>query len=317
MATDLSPSPEPAATNAPAKPRLAPHGAAPKTWPARLRDSLAWARTWRIEHWWAVTLALVLLVVAVACLAGRVHLYSGDIGEGSNRLYLYSTLAEALATILALLVTATLVATQLAAQTFTPRVVRYRIRDPWLWGAVAVFGLGILASFAGLARSGLLYLHTVWQQRLMDLAVLLAFLALLYTVPFTLAVLRSLESRSFIAWLLKKGEYHGLEDFMRKAVNEGLVRQLGLAMDELADHAASELVRTNGDLEVARKFAGLGTRLGRYAATHKDPEGVMVAMDYLTGMTRYCTDKIYRPAADVFNESVKELVTAAEEAFGQ
>jgi len=104
---------------------------------------------------------------------------------------------------------------------------------------------------------------------------------------------------------------------MRKAINEGLVRQLGLAMVNLAGHAASEVVRTNGNLEVARKFAVLGTRLGRYAASHKDPEGIMVAMDYLTTMTRYCTERIFRSAADVFNESVRELETAAEEAFGQ
>jgi hypothetical protein len=145
---------------------------------------------------------------------------------------------------------------------------------------------------------------------------LLASEALLYTVPFALAVLRSLESRSFIAWLLKKGEYEGLEDFMRKAINEGLVRQLGLAMGDLTGHASSEVARTNGSLEIARKFAVFGTRVGRYAATHKDPEGVMVAMDYLTAITRYCTEKIFRAAADVFNESVRELETAAEEALG-
>jgi hypothetical protein len=322
VAADLGPSPEPAATNAPAQasavsPALS-RTANLREWLVRTgRRLLDWTRALRVEHWWVAALAVVFVVSALVCLAGRLHFYLGDIGDGSNRLYLYSTLAEALATILALLVTATLVATQLAAQSFTPRVVRYRIRDPWLWGAVAVYGLGILASFAGLARSGLLYLHTVWQQRLADLAVLLACAALLYTVPFAVAVLRSLESDSFIAWLMKKGEYEGLEDFMRKATNEGLVRQLELAMRKLPSHAASELFKTRGDLEVARKFASLGTRLGRYAATHKDPEGITVAMDYLTAMTQFCTEGIYRAAADVFNESVRELETAAEEAFGQ
>lgn len=259
---------------------------------------------------------LALAVLGPACLVGRVHFYLGDIGEGANRLYLYSTIAEVLATILALLVTATLVATQLAAQNFTPRVVSYRIRDPWLWGAVAVFGLGILASFAGLARSGLLYLHTVWQQRFADLAVLLACAALVYTVPFTLAVLRSLESRSFVTYLLKKGDYDGLEDFMRKAINEGLVRQLEMAVSELAKNSMAKLRQGAGDVGGAQKFAALGARLGRYAATKKDPEAITVAMDYLTQMTMYCTERIYRSAADVFNEAVIELERTAEEVFG-
>lgn len=315
MATDPNRLHQPTVTNPPAKPRASASAARPD-WRARLRRWVAWPQGWEPEEWCGAALAPVFVVLAVACLAGRVHLYLGDIGDGANRLYLYSTIAEVLATILALLVTATLVATQLAAQTFTPRVVGYRMRDPWLWLSVAVFGLGILAALAGLASSGRPCLHAAWQQRLADFAVLLAGVALVYMVPFTLAVLRSLEPRSFIAWLLKKREYEGLEDFMRKAINEGLVHQLRLAAESLRDHAEQDLGDRNGDPDRARVFAALGTSLARYAAAKKDQESIIVAMQFLTAVCTSCTHRVYRAAADVFNEAVIQLQIIAEEAFG-
>jgi len=257
------------------------------------------------------------VVVAVACLDGRVHLYSGDVGDGANRLVLYSTIAEALAALLALLVTATLVATQLATQTFTPRVVRYRIRDPWLWGAIVVFSLGILSSLVGIARSGSLHFHTAWQQRQPDLVLMLALASLAYTGPFTLAMLRSMESQSFIAWLLKIREYQGVEDFMRNAINQGLSGELGIAILLLRLHAHAAIATAQGNPGSATTFAKFGVRLGRYAATKKDPESFGLALSYLTFMTTDCTHMMFRAAADVFNEAVVNLHTIAEETFGR
>jgi len=281
------------------------------------RPLLNRARELRVEHWLTTAIALAFLGLFVACLSGRVHLYSGDVGDGSNRFYLLSAIAQTLATILALLITATLVATQLAAQSFTPRVVSYRLRDPWLWGAVGIYLAGILASLAAIARARAARSHPIWDWWSLDLTLLLTAAGLLYLAPFTLAILRSLEPVTFIRHLLKNAEYGGLEDFMRRAVNEGLVRQLQMAILMLGRHATAELRQSAGAVDDARRFADLGVRLGKYAASEKDPEGIVVAMDYLTKMTIHCTDRIYRSAADVFNESVIELQRIAEEAFGQ
>jgi len=274
-------------------------------------------RDLRFEHWYTFAIVLVFLSLFVACLSGKVHLYLGDVGDGSNRFYLLSAIAQTLATILALLVTATLVATQLAAQTFTPRVVGYRRRDPWLWGAVGIYLAGIIASLAAIAIARAAKSHPIWNWWSVDLTLLLTGAGLLYLVPFTLAILRSLEPASFIRYLLENGQYDGLEDFMRRAVNEGLVRQLQTAVSMLGGHARSRLRQTVGGVSEARRFAEFGIGLGKYAAAKKDPEAIIVAMDYLTQMTVHCTNRVYRPSADVFNESVVELQGIAEEAFGQ
>jgi len=279
-----------------------------------LRDR---ARDLRVEHWFTIAIALVFLSLFVACLSGKVPLYLGDIADGSNRLYLLSAIAQTLATILALLVTATLVATQLAAQSFTPRVVGYRLSDPWLWGAVAIYLAGIFASLGAIAAARRALNHPIWNWWSIDLTLLLAGAGLLYLVPFTLAILRSLEPASFIRYLLVNRQYAGLEDFMRRAVNEGLVRQLQMAMSMLGQHARSRLQQTGGAVSEARRFVEFGIGLGKYAAAKRDPEAIIVAMDYLTQMTVHCTDRVYRAAADVFNESVVELQEIAEEAFGQ
>jgi hypothetical protein len=253
-------------------------------------------RDLRFEHWYTFAIVLVFLSLFVACLSGKVHLYLGDVGDGSNRFYLLSAIAQTLATILALLVTATLVATQLAAQTFTPRVVGYRRRDPWLWGAVGIYLAGIIASLAAIAIARAAKSHPIWNWWSVDLTLLLTGAGLLY---------------------LENGQYDGLEDFMRRAVNEGLVRQLQTAVSMLGGHARSRLRQTVGGVSEARRFAEFGIGLGKYAAAKKDPEAIIVAMDYLTQMTVHCTNRVYRPSADVFNESVVELQGIAEEAFGQ
>ncbi len=273
-------------------------------------------RGYHWEYWVALIVFLGAAVLGAGVLAGWVHLYAGDEGEGSNRYYLLSAIAQALAAILALAVTATLVATQLAAQTFTPRVINHRLRDPWLWIGLGLYFAAILASLAGIAQTRATRANPVLDARIVDLTLVLTGVALLYLVPFTAAVLRSLETVSFIRYLLEREDYRALEDIMRKAMNEGLVRQVSTAMLMLRLHAINRLWLAHGAPTRAREFAELGVRLGKFAAAEKDPEAIVVAMQYLTAMTTYCTDHVFRGAADVFNESVVELQKTAEEAFG-
>ena len=278
----------------------------------------AWPRWFLIEHWLTLMLVVAFVALFVLDLMGYVRLYAGDTSpDGANRFYLLSALAQTLGAIAALVVTATLVATQLAAQSFTPRAVRYRLHDPWLWWAIGIYLGAISLSLGGIAAAKGAKGHLIWDWWSVEVALLLGGAALAYLVPFTVAVLRSLETESFVRELLRGREYSGLEDFTRKAINEGLVGQTQMALSMLGGHAQTVLRQNGGSLDDARRFASLGVKLGRYAATEKDPEAIIVAMNYLTDMTTYCTDSVYRAAADVFNESVVELQNAAEEVFGQ
>jgi len=271
--------------------------------------------TLRLEHWFSIAILVGFGSLLAACISGSIHLYVVN-QDGTNRLYLLSTISETLGSILALVITATLVATQLATQGFSPEVVRFRLRDPWLWCAIGIYLLAILCSLAAIARSVWVQADWAWDLSSVDLTLLLSGAALVFLVPFTLAILRSFETVSFIGDLLSNSRYGALEDLMRKAVNEGLVRQLETAKSMLQEHAISILARSGGSVTEARQFAELGVRLGRYAAAEKDPEATIVAIEYLTDMTIHCTHRVHRAAADIFNDAVVALQRTAEEAFG-
>lgn len=287
--------------------------------PQRIRNLLKsiweFVGTLRLEHWFSFAILVGFGSFLAACISGSIHLYVGN-HDGTNRLYLLSTISETLGSILALVVTATLVATQLATQGFSPEVVRFRLRDPWLWCAIGVYLLAILCSLAAMARPAWVRADWAWGLSSVDLTLLLSGAALTFLVPFTLAILRSFETVSFIGSLLSNSRYGALEDLMRKAVNEGLVRQLETAKSMLQDHAIRILGRSGGSVTEARRFAELGVRLGRYAAAERDPEATIVAIEYLTDMTIDCTRRVHRGAADIFNEAVVALQRMAEEGFG-
>jgi tetratricopeptide (TPR) repeat protein len=272
-----------------------------------------WPRNW--EGWVAVGLIVVAGALEIAILLGKIDLYGGDEADRANRFFLLSTLSATLAAILAIALTAILVVTQLAAETYTPKIIHYRLRDPWLWGVLAFYLIPICLALAGVAESKALERHVSWDWQIVDSAILLSAAALAYLVPFTAATLRGLDRDDFIRRLLAENEYEGLQDLMRKAVNEGMVQQVEAAMGMLIAHALVPLAGTKGSAGEARNLAEQGVRLGKYACAKKDPETIVVVFKYLTEMTSSCTKRTYRGAADIFNESVYELQSDAEEAF--
>jgi hypothetical protein len=298
------------------------------------RNILRWAGTFQfrkqasqglptvhLEKWLVRAEALAFTAFLLLIVKGKFHFDWIDPVNPSNSLSLFSTISETLGAILALVITATLVATQLAAQYFTPRVVRFRMRDPWMWGAIAMYLIAILFSLESMAAIEMGRTHPISMRLSSDLTLLITYTSLFYLLPFTLAILRSFETESFIDELLRRKAYDGIGDLFRKAVNEGLVRQIEIATSKLENHAAVMLdgckAQPSLQTDQAKSFARLGVNLGRYAATKKDPEAIQVAMQYLTDMTVMCTERIYRGSAERFNEAVIELKSIADEEFGE
>jgi uncharacterized membrane protein len=154
--------------------------------------------TSRMTHWFGHHLehtALVVTVAAAVALAAIVlstncALYRAE--ANSSGPYLLSCIVQALATVLALLVTFSLIATQLASASYSPRAVRQRLTDFWLWLAVFIYGATIACCLVLLSGWGTFL--PLWKVRGVNLALVLTGAALVYLVPFTLATLRSLSS---------------------------------------------------------------------------------------------------------------------------
>lgn len=272
------------------------------------------------EHYLFLFFCLVTALICIGIFSNNIHLYSGDFNDGANRLFLLSDITQALAAILAVLVTLTLVSTQLASQTFTPQIISQRLRDSWFWGAILIYGFAIL--WALFAKAELNWLKNTsykdWDRWSVDIAILSASFAIFYLVPFFIATLKSLEPGTFVRRVLEHSMYEHLDDFMRKSVNEGLVNMLEEALKALQEHAKDELQRHPREREEkAKRFAEQVCEIGKYACRKRDTEAWEHTMSWLTALTKYCTEKQFRQAADIFNERVDELYKYGLEHFSE
>lgn len=278
-------------------------------------------RSWLVprlkpEVWVAFVLFLLAVAGHFAIFTDLFHLYPGDVPNSANRLYLLSAVAQSLAAILAVLVTLTLVSAQLAASSYTPRIVRLKIKDPWFWVAVGIYTIAILGAFLAKAWLNAL-LNSPWDIWSVDLVILWAGLALLYLVPFFIATMRGLRPESIVRALLKKGQADALIDLMRKAVNDGSMTTLRDGLGGLAGRFIASLKKGQAGEKEAQEFAAYCLDVGRYACRKGDVEACEVVMRHLTALTKACTKARLREAADVFNDAAGELYNYSLEKFGE
>jgi len=279
------------------------------------KRKLTGVKNWLAQHVEQILLALILVastVLLILILLGKVHLYGGDIEKFSNRLYLMSAIAQSLAAILSLVVSLTLIATQLAAQTYSPRVVNLRLRDPWLWGAVVLY---IIAILWALESHGKLALQ--WQNSA-DIGMLLAGAALLYLIPFTIATLHSLDPRR-IAVRLAKGASAALDDMMRKAVNEPLMSLLEDGLNALRSNTIEDLERNSDTPEEREKVITESARLfrsiGRHACQIGNTDAFERVEQTLSSLIKRCNVRQLRPEANALNGVLFELAEYLEYHF--
>lgn len=251
----------------------------------------------------------------VLILSDRLALWGGDIdGIATNRLYLLSAMVQALAAILALLVTLTLVATQLAAQAYSPHVVSLRLRDPWLRGAVGLYLLAILWAMFSHGKLVLLGPKNT------DIALLLAGAALLYLIPFTIATLRSMDPARIAETLARRQEDAALDDMMRKAVNDALMSVLADGLRALVTQTRHRLdaaqVATGVKTELARGAGARFMSIGRHACQRRNTDALEAVQSALGVVIEYATEKRWRDAANTLNGVATELEDYALYCFG-
>lgn len=270
-------------------------------------------RQQHLEDWLLLAILIAGEVAILLRAWGLLELH--QIGSEYNPHYLLSTIVQGLAAILAVLVTITLVSTQLAAQAFTPQIVAQRMRDWWLWFAVAIYGVTIVEALLVMAQ--LRKSQEVWGGWGVDLALVGAAAALFYLAPYTLHTLRALRPDSFARYLAQDPAlYEHLEDMMRRAINEGLRSTLESCLRALVMEGAKRLTVEGGKTEAARELARPLREVGRYACQRHNPEAWEAVLRAATALTTFCTEGRWRAAADVFNDVVTELYDYGVEQLG-
>ena len=218
---------------------------------------------------------------------------------------------------MALLVTLSLVATQLSAAAYTPRIVTRRLKDFWLWFALAIYlaaiGWSLFVLTIEKGQTG------EWEQKSVDVSVILAALALAYLVPFTLATLKSLQPSNIAGWLTQRRDYPALDELMRKAVNDGIMTLLNETMTLISRRGVEDLDESNGEVSDASHIADIYLSIGRHACQRQSPDAVNTVMNHLTQLVTYCNapPRYWREPADISNEAIIELYAYSEHWIGR
>ena len=290
----------------------------------KARNVIAWLQKWLVEPQNTAKTLAFLMVGSTIWLMVLVLFVDWDFFYTSHdanvKFYLLSSIVQSLASVLAVLITLSLVATQLAAASYTRGLIEQRRKDPWLWSATAIYLTAIIWSLVALAAVGSdSPFKSIANEKGINIALLLALLALAYVVPFSLASLENLQPRKIAASLIRKRDYNSLDEFLRRAISRGIMSLFEPVLNEFALNIETQLTSSKGSAQTANETREVLLSIGRYACQQRNPDAVVAVMRHITELVATCGGRppqVWRAAADVFNEAVKQLYFYSEAWIG-
>jgi hypothetical protein len=249
---------------------------------------------------WDTVLFRVLVFGAVAAvvlvLAGVLRIHAGDLNGSS--LFMLSSYLQSLAAVLGIAFTLTLIGVQLAAQTYTHRVIRLHTNSTTFVLTFAVFIVAMV--YIALLMADYRHVQQAGDLRWIDLAVVLFISALVLLVPFALRTIRLLAPGNIANALLARLTARQLEagegaavhdrigpvfDMARKAIVGRDERTLELLMAQVRDRSEELLDGDQlGQAGLRQLAAALGPEfrdLGWLASDHLDIGAVKRVVDCL------------------------------------
>ncbi len=251
-------------------------------------------RPWEIGLFWLLVAAIALTTVLV--LSGSVRVFAGDV-NGSD-LFMLSSFLGALGAVLGIAFTLTLIGVQLAAQSYTHRVIGLHTRS-----IVFVFTFGMFLAamvLVGVLMASYGRMQAEAAHPWVDLAVVWFVSALALLVPFAVRTIRLLSPDSIAAALLSRLKARQLDsadtpevhvhigpvfDMARKAIVsrdertlELLMAQVECRVAELLDDAA---LGPRGMTQLARAMGPEFRDLGWLASDRRDIGAVKHVVDCL------------------------------------
>ena len=282
-------------------------------------------QSWEMGLFWLLVGAIVAATVLV--LAGTVRVFAGDLGGSS--LFMLSSFLQSLAAVLGIAFTLTIIGIQLAAQSYTHRVIRLHTRS-----VVFVFTFGMfLAAMVLIAVLMASYAHmqATAEHPWVDLAIVWFVSALAVLVPFAVRTIRLLAPDNIAAALLSRLGVRQLEsgdtaavhiligpvfDMARKAIVGRDERTLELLMAQVRDRAivllADAALGPKGLSQLVRALGPEFRDLGWLAIDHLDIGAVKQVVDCLRALVcqagersdrRASAEELYAAIRDVWKEA--------------
>jgi len=220
---------------------------------------LTWFKT-HFELWFTLLIGVAFVtLLLLGPILKIITIYPGDAPSTQNRLYLLSAAAQSLAAILALVVTMSLVAVQLASQTFTPHVMRLKLKDFYFWLLIGIYIFTILWTLWVMGWLRLLHWHPVADAWVMDVNFLFIGVCLLFLIPYTYETINGLKPGMIVKKLLKTRDAQAVEETLHRAVTEGfltIVEEVAKLVDRYTEKKMKQAEeKEEARLKIARRTA--------------------------------------------------------------
>jgi hypothetical protein len=282
-------------------------------------------RPWEMGLFWL--LVVVIAAATVSVLSGSVRVFAGDVNGSS--LFMLSSFQQSLAAVLGIAFTLTLIGVQLAAQSYTHRVIGLHTRSIVF---VFTFGMFLVAMvLMGVLMASYGRMQTTAGHPWVDLAVVWFVSALALLVPFAVRTIRLLSPDSIAAALLARlkakqlgsgdtPEVHvhigPVFDMARKAIVSRDERTLELLMAQVQCRVAALLddaaLGTQGLTQLVRALGPEFRDLGWLASDRRDIGALKHVVDCLrelvcqAGMRadwKVSAEELYAAIRDIWKEA--------------
>lgn len=264
------------------------------------------------------TISLGILFISLLLLgpvSGIYSYYPGDFFDSQNRLYLLSAIAQSLASILALGITATLVSVQLVSQMFTPKIIRLALRNIYFWLFITLNIATI--SWAFILMGWLKKLKTDFSidTRCLDTALLLAGASLLFIIPFIQSTIKNLQPIVFIRKFQIRGDFEAVEEAMHSAVDKGFSTIIRESANAIKAFVLSKTAKEDDKLRrgLAEKVKHIYSEVAVRAFQKSELDSLSAIMQSLKELTYKCVERAWKQEAELFNEALTFIYDSIQE----
>jgi uncharacterized membrane protein len=248
-------------------------------------------------------------------LSGKLSFYPGDFFDSQNRLYLLSAIAQSLASLLALGITATLVSVQLVSQTFTPKIIRLELHNIYFWLFVTLYSFNIIWVLVLIGWLRSLKSYCFIDTRCMDTGLLFTAGSFLFLVPFIQSTIKNLQPNIFIHKFLVRGDFEAVEEAMHSAIDKGFSTIIREATIEIRAHVIKKMSKVNSTArrDLAEKIKDLHSAVAVRAFQKNELDSLTSIMQSLKELTHTCVEKTWKLEAELFNAALSFVYDSIRE----
>jgi len=282
------------------------------------------ARDWEFRHPWPARffeyiLLFLLVVFVVAVIFANFNLFHTD---ADSARYMLSALVQSQAAIVAIVVSLTLIAVQLTASAYSPRVIRIFMKNPDMWILLLFYGVSIFYGLLVLKmiRAGdlgqITFLNIPLEYHIVSAYVAGAF-TFFMLFPYMWNIISLLKSENIIKRLAieitKDKILNSKEDPIQPIMDiiHGSIMKYDLETTRVGLKTATEqvtkIIGPNDERKISERFCSHLERVGRLAISREDDESTKEVIMILGNFRKLTAEKRLEDATSQATESLETV----------